>query len=54
MTVFLGYEDYKKNEILYIKSLNTCTHFVYFKSVNERKYDKFVDLNIRIYKSFEL
>ena len=37
--------DYK-NEIFYIKSWNTCTYGVYFKSKKELNDDRFVDSNI--------
>ena len=36
-----------KIEVVYIKSLNTCTYSVYFKSKKELNYNRFVDLNVR-------
>ena len=35
-----------KIDILDIKSWNTCSYFVYFKSKKELNYDRFVDPNI--------
>ena len=41
----VNHADYK-NEMFYIKSWNTCTYVVYFKSKKELNYDRFVDPNI--------
>ena len=33
-------------EVFYVKSRNTCTYYVYFKSKKELNYNRFVDPNI--------
>ena len=38
-----------KIEIFYVKSSNTGTYFVYFKSQRELSYDRFVNPNLLIY-----